>query len=295
MRPYLIAICFLLLAPHALAWNAAGHRLAAAIAWQQLSPASQDFVSAALNAHPDHARWVERARSAEPAAIFAEASTWPDDIRGDPRFHDDGRPEASPPLPGFSDTARHKNWHYVDLDRRGQNMHGEADLQIERLSKMLRSTRKIDEISYALPWLLHLVADIHQPLHVGNDDDNGGIAVKIENPFNKRLPVSNLHVYWDDLPGPPWLRGKRLDKKMQRLLDTYRAPLQGDVTLWRKESHALLAEVYPVTNGDRLPIVTEQFNREAHEIANQRIVEAGYRLGRLLETIIGARVPRETQ
>ena len=295
MRPYLIAVCLLLLAPHALAWNAAGHRLAAAIAWQQLSPASQDFVSAALNAHPDHARWSERARSAEPAAIFAEASTWPDDIRNDPRFHNNGRAEASPPRPGFSDTARHKNWHYVDLDRRGQAVHGEADRQIERLGKLLRSTRKIDEISYALPWLLHLVADIHQPLHVGNDDDNGGTAIRIENPFNKRLPVSNLHLYWDDLPGPPWLRGKRLDKKMQRLLDTYRAPLQGDVALWRKESHALLAEAYPVANGDQLPIVTEQFNREAHEIANQRIVEAGYRLGRLLETIIGARVPRETQ
>ena len=62
----------------------------------------------------------------------------------------------------------------------------------------------------ALPWLLHLVADIHQPLHVGLDGDEGGNKVEIENPFNKRLPFTNVHTYWDDLPGPPWLRGKRL-------------------------------------------------------------------------------------
>ena len=295
MRPYLIALVFLLLAPHALAWNAAGHRLVAAIAWQQLSPASQDFVAAALSAHPDHARWTKRARSAEPAAIFAEAATWPDDIRSDPRFHDDSRLEPGLPLSGFSDTARHKNWHYVDLDHRGQAVHGDADRQIERLSKLLRATRKIDEISYGLPWLLHLVADIHQPLHVGNDGDDGGTTFEIENPFNKRLPVSNLHLYWDDLPGPPWLRGKRLDKNMGRLLDGYPAPLQGDVVLWRNESHALLASAYPLAKGDRLPIVTAEFNRQAHEIADRRIVEAGYRLGRLLEVIIGKRVPRETQ
>ena len=101
MRPYLFALLILLFAPHAKAWNAAGHRLVAAIAWQQLSPASQNFVAEVLAAHPDHDRWVAKARTAEAAGIFAEASTWPDDIRNDPRFHDAGRDDATPPLPGF--------------------------------------------------------------------------------------------------------------------------------------------------------------------------------------------------
>ena len=303
MRPYLFALLILLFAPHAKACNAAGHRLVAAIAWQQLSPASRNFVAKALAAHPDHDRWVAKARTAEAAGIFAEASTWPDDIRNDPRFHDAGRDDATPPLPGFPDTARHKNWHYVDLDDRGQIRKGEVDWQIERLSHLLhpkgtsygaRSTPKNDEISYALPWLLHLVADIHQPLHVGHEDDDGGTKVEIENPFNKRLPVSSLHLYWDDLPGPPWLRGKRLDRNVQRLLAAHPAPVQGDVALWLQESHALLASAYPVTKGDHLPVVSEDFNRQAHAIANRRLVEAGYRLGNLLETVIGARVSRET-
>lgn len=294
MRSLLVAL-LLLISPFAQAWNAAGHRLVASIAWQQLSPASQEFLIAALAHHPDHARWADKARSSAPLAIFAEAATWPDDIRNDPRFHDDERESATPTLPGFPDMARHKRWHYVDLDSHGRVSDGEVDVQIERLAHLLRSTAKNDQISYLLPWLLHLVADIHQPLHVGRHGDEGGNAVEIENPFNKRLPFSSLHAYWDDLPGPPWLRGKALDKRVQRLIDTYPAPPQGDVALWQKESHALLAVGYPEAAGSLLPIITDDFNQHAHELANQRIVAAGYRLGWLLESSIAARVSRETQ
>ena len=295
MRPYLFALLVVLFSPHAQAWNATGHRLVAAIAWQQLSLASQEFVAEALAAHPDHERWVAKARTGNPAAIFAEASTWPDDIRNDPRFHDEERDDATPPLPGFPDTARHKTWHYVDLDQRGRSRKGEVDRQIERLGRLLRSTRKTDDISYALPWLLHLVADIHQPLHVGHADDDGGNTVEIENPFNSRLPFVSLHSYWDDLPGPSWLRGQRLEKRVQRLLAEHSAPLPGDVALWRDESHRLLPATYPDIFGSLLPIVSETFNRQAHAIADRRIVDAGYRLGWLLETNINARVPRETK
>ena len=99
----------------------------------------------------------------------------------------------------------------------------------------------------------------------------------------------------DDLPGPPWLRGKALEKRTQHLIDTYPPPAPGNVALWRNESHALLAVAYPEKAGSLLPIITDEFNRQAHEIANQRIVAAGYRLGWLLEAAITARVSRETQ
>ena len=295
MRPFLIAVLFLLLAPPAAAWNAAGHRLVAAIAWLQLSPPSRDFLAQALARHPDHERWVAKARSAEPGAIFVEASTWPDDIRNDPRFHDDGEAVPTSALPGFPDSARHKDWHYVDLDDQGRPVRGEVDRQIERLGRLLRSTAKKDEISHALPWLVHLVADIHQPLHAGRADDEGATAIAIENPFNKRLPVTSLHIYWDDLPGPPWLRGRRLDDKARRLIAEYPAPRQGSAALWRDESHRLLASAYPDSVGSAPPTITEDFNRRAHAIAERRIADAGYRLGRLLEASISARVSRETQ
>jgi len=294
MRQILLALLFFAVAAPACAWNAAGHRLTAVIAWQQLSPPTQAAIAAALSRHPDYARWAERSRSGKDVDIFAEASTWPDNIRNDPRFYDEHREPPTPALPGLTDTARHKRWHYVDLDTAGKTIAGELDSQIERLSRILRSTRKKAEISNALPWLTHLVADIHQPLHVGRHGDEGGNAVEIENPFNKRLPFTSLHVYWDDLPGPPWLRGKRLQQNAARLQANPPAPKQGDVALWRRESHRLLAEAYPETSGSPQPIVTEDFRQHSRAIAERRIVAAGYRLGKLLEDIFGQRVRQNT-
>ncbi len=299
MRQILSALLFFSLALPAYAWNAAGHRLVAVIAWQQLTPPTREAISAALARHPDHDRWVEKARSRDAINLFAEASTWPDDIRNDPRFHDEDREPPTPALPGLPDTARHKRWHYVDLDAAGKVRDGEIDRQIERLSHLLQAKGRVagtkNQIPYALPWLLHLVADIHQPLHVGQHGDEGGNKVEIENPFNKRLPFSSLHLYWDDLPGPPWLRGERLERNAARLLENYPKPVQGDVALWRVESHQLLAFAYPKASGSLLPIISDGFHRDARDIANRRIVEAGYRLGRLLESLFSPPVSRETQ
>jgi len=294
MYRFLFVLGLLLGPTQASAWNAAGHRLVATIAWQQLSPASRDFISGALARHPDYPRWIDKARSALPAAIFAEAATWPDDIRSDPRFYDAGSEPATPALPGLPDNARHKDWHYVDFDPNGKSPNGEIDRQIVRLSALLRSSAAKEQVTYALPWLAHLVADIHQPLHVGQHGDEGGNSVEIENPFNKRLPFSSLHLYWDDLPGPPWLRGKQQDTAVARLIADFPPPEQGDVALWREESHRLLDRVYPQTVGSLLPTISETFHREARALANRRIVEAGYRLGRLLEALISRRNSHET-
>lgn len=294
MRRFAFLLCLIFAAPLAHAWNAAGHRLAAAIAWQQLSPAVRERIADALAGHPDSPRWTGKSRPDDAGDVFAEAATWPDDIRKDPRFYDDEREAPTPALPGLPDTARHKRWHYVDLGPDGRVADGELDQQIVRLGQLLRSTRHKAQIAYALPWLLHLVADLHQPLHVGRHDDEGGNRVEIENPYNKRLPFSSLHTYWDDLPGPPWLRGSRLDKATVRLLADHPPPVRGDVASWRDESRALLAQAYPTSAGSLLPMVSEDFHRRSRDTANRRVVEAGYRLGWLLEDIFTARVSRET-
>jgi len=294
MRQILLALLFFSLPAPASAWNAAGHRLVAVIAWQQLSPPAQDAITQILADHPDYQRWADKSRSTKGIDIFAEASTWPDDIRHDPRFYDENREAATPALPGLPDTARHKRWHYVDLDAAGKPEAGELDRQIERLGKLLAASRNPADGAYALPWLAHLVADIHQPLHVGRHGDEGGNKVDIENPLNKRHPLSTLHSYWDDLPGPPWLRGKRLAQNAARLLDRHPAPTQGNVRQWRDESHRLLAGAYPPSGGSRPAQISEDFHRHSRDLAERRIVDAGYRLGGLLERIFGQRVPRET-
>lgn len=281
-------------APLAHAWNAAGHRLVAAIAWQQLSPSTRLWIADALSRHPDHPRWLAKARPGSDLDIFAEASTWPDSIRNDPRFYDAGREPATPPLPGLTDTARHKNWHYTDRDERGQTRAGELEQQVERHAQVLRSTDEPTAITYSLPWLLHLVGNIHQPLHVGQHGDEGGNAVEIENPFNRRQTFSSLHSYWDDLPGPSGLRGKRLETQAAELMREYAPAAQGLPRQWADESHRLLASAYPDIKGSLLPLITADFHQRAGEIAKRRLAEAGYRLGRLLERSLRERVSHET-
>ena len=291
-----LALLPLLLAPAvAQAWNAAGHRLTAFIAWQQLSPAGREAVAELLAAHPDHPRWTTRARSVDPAALLAEAATWPDDIRGDPRFHDEGSETPTPPVPGLPDTRRHRRWHYVDLGPDGVPAAGELDRRIGELARTLGSRGRPTEHAWALPWLVHLVGDIHQPLHVGHAGDSGGNEVEIEDPFNPRKPFTSLHAWWDELPGPPWLRGRRLEQRASRLLAQYPPPVPGTIETWRAESHNLLASAYPQRPGSLLPLTDEDFRRRSRDIADRRIVEAGYRLGWLLKATLAARVPRETK
>ena len=308
-RPLIIVLLVfiaLLLPLPASAWNGAGHRLSALIAWQQLDESTRQQVSRLLAHHPDHERWTARSKSMPPElAAFVEASTWPDDIKGDKRFYDADSDVVTKLLPGFPDMARHRHWHYIDrpLGNPPKLHHtkGELDRRLDVLITTVGDDRLSDQQrAYALPWLIHLVADAHQPLHtVSRYDatgraDEGGNLLTVKTPFHPRLSSMNLHTYWDDLPGPPWLRGKRLEKNAARLIEDYPPPAQGDVRLWRDESHRLLAEAYPTSNGSLLPIISEDFRQRSRDIAECRIVEAGYRLGSLLDDIFTLRVSRET-
>lgn len=288
-----LALCF---CQSALAWNAAGHRLVAAIAWRHMPGEAREQVADLLRLHPFHSRWTNKASDDPAYQAFLESSTWPDDIRRDDRFYDEEQERPTPPLPALSDSARHKSWHYLDLADDGSRS-GDLDRQIERLSRLLANpTSPWEERIYALPWLIHLLGDVHQPLHVGQHGDEGGNAIAIENPFNPRLPITNLHAWWDDLPGPPWLRGKRLEDAADRLLAAYpQAPRQGGVALWLDESRRIgRQQAYPPPGAGAVPVISADFRDQSRAIANRRLTEAGYRLGRLLSELFGS-VPRGTR
>lgn len=269
----------------AAAWNANGHRLIAVIAWQAMPAETRDWVAACLHSHPDFKRWQDTADSAALPLILAEAATWADDIRGDPRYYDETREAPTPPLPGLPDHARHKRWHYVDLDAAGTVTEGELDRQIVRLRDRLAAAPDPATAAWALVWLLHLVGDIHQPLHVGRAGDEGGNRVEIENASTAHSRFTNLHSYWDELPGTGRLRGARLEKRATALVDRYRPARQGDVSIWRRESHALLGQAYPTAVGSLLPLITPEFHATAKALAEQRLVDAGFRLAGLLNAL----------
>lgn len=290
-----LLIAGLFAAPAAQAWNAAGHRLSAVVAWQSLDPATREQLAALLRQHPDHQRWLARSRHFAPdLAAFVEASTWADELRRDPRFHEAGEP-PTPALAGFPDMLRHRQWHYVNRplagDRHARSRDdGELDGQLARLARIVGDADAApSRRAWALPWLIHLVADAHQPLHVGSAvdatgrADDGGNGLIVDNPFVARRHMGNLHRYWDDLPGPSWLRGASLEIAAQTLVARFPPPAPaGTIDAWLDESWRIARDdAYP-PDSDIPPTISAEFNERALRIAGQRVAWSGYRLAELL-------------
>ncbi len=298
----LAGLCFV--AAPAFAWNFAGHRLVASIAWSQMQPGARQQAQLLLIAHPDYERWLRRVppASLDPAGeLFIAASTWPDEIRKDARFYDPGE-APTPLLPGFPGMERHRDWHYLNrpLGETGATpaVRGELDRQLVALAAALdlrRSGASAEQKSYALPWLIHLVGDAHQPLHASLRQEAGDEADErliVINPFkasDARRQRSTLHAFWDDLPGPAALRGEKLEARKQALLAAYAPPAPATSAEWLAESWQLARDhAYP--RGAANPITIEaQFYENSVDIANRRVSAAGYRLAALLNGLLQPR------
>lgn len=163
---WLAAALFVLPSPAA-AWGKTGHRVVAAIADTHLSGLARAHVREILGSES-----------------LDEAATWPDEMRAD---SDPFWQKVAPP------------WHYVTIggvayDRAPPE--GDAMTALARFRAMLRDpTARLADQQLALRFVVHLVADLHQPLHVGKGSDRGGNDVKVTW-FGK---PTNLHAVWDSL------------------------------------------------------------------------------------------------
>jgi hypothetical protein len=97
------------------AWNAAGHRTIAYIAYRNLNDRTRQRIDLLLLSHPDYSRWIEDIPENErPLAAFLHASVWADEIKGDSRYQNEPRGAAPSEQTTYPDTFRHQNWHYID-------------------------------------------------------------------------------------------------------------------------------------------------------------------------------------
>lgn len=281
----------------AAAWNAAGHRLTASLAWEQMNAESRQQATALLNQHIALPLWEKRlqrdktSEASTPLARFAEASTWADDIR---RLDNDAKQTDDRAV------AVNRDWHYVNwpigqgaAGQRGGGLDRAIDAQALRLADRRLPA---SERAQALAWLIHLVGDAHQPLHVASwplpdgSFDDGGLGFRIRDEKRPRFPEASLHSWWDDLPGPPWLRGERLARQAERLRESYPAAkiVQGDSGDWIFESYLLAGDgLHPDVMTDQAPwLITESYRARARTISERRLAESGVRLGRLLNAIL---------
>ena len=177
--------------------------------------------------------------------------------------------------------------------------------EISIMSTALASDEDSALKAYDLVWLEHMVGDIHQPLHatvrfVGGIGDTGGncVAISVPKPVSahfvapgsKERPPSELHAFWDDLPGT----GSQMDTKpaadfaaaLPSVSDDEAAIT--DPTIWAQESFAMAgSDVYatPIGSGFGTPkayVITPAYYAKAYADAQQRIALAGTRLANLL-------------
>lgn len=274
------------------AWNATGHRIIAAIAYDHLTPQARARVDQLLKQHPDLATMPSR-------EAFLTASVWPDAIRNDPRFYDDtaANPKPTPLLAGFPSMARHTNWHYIDLPFSPDGTTIEQPKKPNALVELRRILKTPELTAYDLPWLIHLTGDVHQPLHATSrftrqlpHGDQGGNLVFVK-------PGRNLHSFWDGLAGT-----EVSDESVNRAATVVNAELvqarganprlSRDPKRWIEESFALAQqEVYtfgPASGSRESPIVLPaDYETKAHQIARAQIARAGLRLAAVLNAKLG--------
>ena len=148
--------------------------------------------------------------------------------------------------------------------------------------------------SYALPWVIHLTGDAHQPLHLSlRRTPNGawdrvGHAVSVNNPFSPRKTTQTLHEFWDALPIVPSLRGERLAVEARSLLAAHPAPApMAPPEHWLAESWREAREHGYPRETESPVMISHEFHERSKAIAERRLVAAGYRLAERLNRAFG--------
>jgi hypothetical protein len=295
----------------AFAWNDKGHMMVAFLAYQQLTQPVRNRVAVLLALNPRFNTWNNLIPAGTPAAdrpalLFAIAATWPDHIKSDPTFSDDGsengnRPDGAPSSQntGYTDKLRHRYWHFIDkpFTRDGTALPAIPDPNAETRIHLFRSVLALPGTSqdplksYDLVWLLHLVGDVHQPLHAATrvraaqpDGDQGGnlVTVCAHPPCG---PTTRLHAFWDGLPGPePDVATAAAAAKQLAAPPAAKAAIT-DEHEWIIESFDLAqGEVYrsPVGKGAGPFSLTAKYRNNSHQVMEKQIALAGARLANLL-------------
>jgi nuclease S1 len=278
------------LAPSAHAWGPTGHRVVAEIAQRHLTPIAQARVSRLLGGRS-----------------LADVANWPDELRSDARFD------------------KYKLLHFATVPN-GVNSYrdakkapcGDIVAGIDALIAFLRTgsrealysvkaltdksdgtaegacnPRETDPISpdTALRFLVHLMGDLHQPLHVGGTD-LGGNTVNVN--WMDRWKT-NLHSTWDD----EMVDFERFDyTEYARFLDRAGEAdaarwLTGDTTSYADEAVALRSKLYVFpddsgaapTGNSAVHKVSYKYIGAQRDLMREQLLKGGLRLAGVLNAI----------
>jgi hypothetical protein len=235
-------------------WGDTGHRVIGYIADKHLSKKARRMVKQILGNES-----------------LAMSSTWADFIKSDSILN-----------------AQTSAWHYVNIpdgqtyEQMQKSPQGDV---IEATDRMIRDLKdpnlSIEKKRFALRFLVHLIGDLHQPLHTGRAEDLGGNRIRVRW-FGRD---SNLHRVWDsDLID-------HLNLSYTELAEAINFPTQEQIRQWQstdhrtwvEESRILAQKVYDsAKNNDNLGY---RYAYDFDEDLKLKLLQGGVRLAGLLNKI----------
>jgi hypothetical protein len=257
----------------ALSWGHDGHRIVAAIAFKLLPPDK----AAALD---------KLLRESDLKRGFVDASGYPDDvIRSHDRAHKFGR------------------WHYVNwpddqLDTAAQSCKkGCVITALPRQISVAKTSQDPNDKALALSWVIHLVGDLHQPLHVADrDGDEGGNKFPVTyrgksecGPPSAPREIEDveLHKVWDDCLVFTLEAGKNIQQtadEIRGVLTTYKGhpAAKGTIQSWAKEGH-ILAHTHAYADLQHDDDVKDEYINDALPVVKDQLLKAGIRLAKVID------------
>jgi len=277
-----VALVLLAAAPLVFAWGPQGHRTIGAIADRLLTPET-------------HAQLLEiladdRDKFGNPSGrtTLEAVSVWADEVRGT--------------------SADSPAWHYDDIpicgprDKARYCPDGQCNSeQLKRLTAVLGDSRTpARERAEALKWIVHLLGDLHQPLHAANNADLGGNRVAVALAGVHTRGRDTLHKAWDndlvqlvlharDHQRPP----PEIDPLASEAAHLEREVGQGAPDSWARESNNLARNVayhYPGFSCNSVPsaivVLDAGYFDDAELVVRERLLLAGARLATLLNSTL---------
>lgn len=239
---------------HAALWGRVGHFITGEIAQEYLNEQATERVNEILG-----------------DMTWDEATVWMDVVRRTPEF----RHTAS--------------WHWVTIpdgmtyEEAEKNPDGDVIEATERKIALLKSGELSgDDELHAILMIIHMIGDLHQPLHVGTGEDRGGNDVRVE--WLGRS--TNLHSLWDTGLLVSWgMEAPQFAEAINLITPEVAEEWQSTtVRDWAMESVTYREAIYDLPEGN--VIDWEYRNRNFH-IKEKRLLQAGVRIAGVLNDIYG--------
>jgi len=257
----LVMFGFLLYLPsQSMAWGMLGHRVVAQIADNNLNPKARLALKAILGNES-----------------LAMGSNWADFVKSDKSYD------------------YLYNWHFINfaagLSSADINGLLKVDTAVNAFTKInflvnelkKKNLPKAQKIIY-IRLLVHIVGDVHQPMHTGRAEDKGGNDVKLTW-FGKS---SNLHSVWDtELVESQQLSYTEYTQAINYCSAKQKADWQqAPINAWITETYGMAQNIYGgVTLGDKL---SYRYIYDNLNTVNNQLLKGGIRLGGLLNQIFGS-------